>query len=390
MRLLDAVFDVLRKAGEPLSPAEIVRQIKSASIQIDANEPLDDESVKVELEHFASDGTESSGIVQTPSGRFTLPSMLDKTIRTGTSFATTAASTMNPITIASSIARANVGAMWTVQDATKEVLRRARRPLSISEMTTVLEAAGVLRGNRSEDESQVRSQLIQDMLQHGRESAFVRVGNNTYALRYHSTESTHPGGVNRSREGVDAPASELGPDVESQSDVDATAPSSDDSQPTGIAGYSRLARDIADATLPDASEQDDLTVLRSIRTLTNQHYERFIVVFLASLGMTDISVINRLRPGELDIHASMSVAAVLDVNFSIQALNWHRDVHGGDIQLLRGGMRIGDHGLVITTSEFQRGAIDEATRKDAIPIATINGKELVKIAKERGAVRVLG
>ena len=53
-------------------------------------------------------------------------------------------------------------------------------------------------------------------------------------------------------------------------------------------------------------------------------------------------------------------------------------------------MRIGDHGLIITTSEFQRGAIDEATRKDAIPIATINGAELVKIAKERGAVRVLG
>ena len=51
MRLLDAAFDVLRKAGEPLSPAEIVRQIKSARIQIDANEPLDDASVKVELEH---------------------------------------------------------------------------------------------------------------------------------------------------------------------------------------------------------------------------------------------------------------------------------------------------------------------------------------------------
>ena len=124
--------------------------------------------------------------------------------------------------------------------------------------------------------------------------------------------------------------------------------------------------------------------------MTNQRFERFIAVFLASLGMTDIKVINRLRPGELDIHASMSVASVMDVNFSIQALNWSRDVHGGDVQLLRGGMRIGDHGLIITTSEFQRGAIDEATRKDALPIATINGTELIKIAKDRGAVRVLG
>ena len=46
MRLLDAAFDVLRRAGEPLSPAEIVRQIKSARIPIDTNEPIDDEFVK--------------------------------------------------------------------------------------------------------------------------------------------------------------------------------------------------------------------------------------------------------------------------------------------------------------------------------------------------------
>ncbi|MYA59917.1 MAG: hypothetical protein F4X40_05085 [Chloroflexi bacterium] len=390
MRLLDAAFDVLRKAGEPLSPAEIVRQIKSARIQIDANEPLDDASVKVELEHLASDGTESSGIVQTPSGRFTLPSMLDKTIRTSTSIATTAASTINPISIASSIARANVGAMWTVQDAVKEVLRRAKRPLSIDEMTTVLEVAGVLRGKRSEDESKVRSQLIQDMLQHGRESTFVRVGNNTYALRYYSAESGSPDRVDREFEAVETSKNDLeAATVPEPEDADTLA-STEAERPTEIAVSSRLARDVADTARLPVSEEDDHNVLRRVRTLTNQRFERFIVVFLASLGMTDIKVINRLRPGELDIHATMSVAEVMEVNFSIQALNWVRDVHGGDIQLLRGGMRIGDHGLIITTSEFQRSAIEEATRKDAIPIATINGAELVKIAKDRGAVRVLG
>ena len=97
-----------------------------------------------------------------------------------------------------------------------------------------------------------------------------------------------------------------------------------------------------------------------------------------------------MRPGELDIHASMDMAEVMDINFSIQALNWHRDVHGGDIQLLRGGMRFGDHGLIITTSDFQRGAIEEANRPGATPIATINGTQLAKIAQSRGAAKVLG
>ena len=186
MRLLDAAFDVLRRAGEPLSPAEIVRQIKSARIPIDTNEPIDDESVMVELEHVAEEGAETLGIVRTPSGRFTLPSMLDRTLRTGTSIATTTASTINPISIASAIAalecRRRCGRYETPP---KEVLSRAKRPLSINEMTTMLRAAGVLKGTRSKDEAEVRSQLIQDMLQHSGESTFVRVGNNTYGLRYY-------------------------------------------------------------------------------------------------------------------------------------------------------------------------------------------------------------
>ena len=384
MRLLDAVFDVLRRAGEPLSPAEIVRQIKFARVPLDTNEPLDDESVKVELEHVPDDGSDTSGIVRTPSGRFTLPALIDRTVRTGTSIATSTASTINPISIASAVARANVGAMWTVQDSAKEVLRRARRPLSITEMTTMLRAAGVLRGTRSDDESQIRSRLIQDMLQHGRESTFVRVGNNTYGLRYFPNADGPIAAAKESEENA-AKVAEI-VEVETEDSTHSNRPSIVDV----VTAPSRLARDISDTVKSAPSPDSDHALLRRIRTLTNQRFERFIVVFLASLGMTDVVVMNRMRPGELDIRASMSVAYVTDVHFSIQALNWHRDVHGGDIQLLRGGMRIGDHGLIITTSEFQRGALDEANRQGAIPIATINGTQLAKIAQERGSAKVLG
>ncbi len=390
MRLLDAVFDVLRRAGEPLSPAEIVRQIKFARVPLDTNEPLDDESVKVELEHVPDDGSDTSGIVRTPSGRFTLPALIDRTVRTGTSIATSTASTINPISIASAVARANVGAMWTVQDSAKEVLRRAKRPLSITEMTTMLRAAGVLRGTRSDDESQIRSRLIQDMLQHGRESTFVRVGNNTYGLRYFPNEGALTGAdesVSSTTESEDKKAQVA---ENAETETEDSTPSNRPSIVNVITTPSRLARDIADTVKSEPSPDSNHALLRRIRTLTNQRFERFIVVFLASLGMTDVVVMNRMRPGELDIRASMSVAHVTDVHFSIQALNWHRDVHGGDIQLLRGGMRIGDHGLIITTSEFQRGALDEANRQGAIPIGTINGTELAKSAKERGAARVLG
>ena len=399
MRLLDAAFDVLRRAGEPLSPTEIVRQIKSARIPIDAKEPIDDESVTVELVHVADEGAEAVGIVRTPSGRFTLPSMLDRTLRTGTSIATTTASTINPISIATAIARSNVGAMWSLQDATKEVLRRARRPLSVDEMTTLLRAAGVLKGTRSKDEAEVRTQLIQDMLQHGGDSAFVRVGNNTYALRYHSAPGVSEGDTEETGDDVSEPTGD-------QSSVDGakpTEPVSAETRPAlkpspqrrggltrTVTAPVRLARSMAEEALSSQVSEADQALLRRIRTLSNQRFERFMVVFLASIGMTDVVVINRLRPGELDIHASMSVADVVDVHFSIQALNWRRDIHGGDVQLLRGGLRIGDHGLIITTSDFQQGALEEANRQGAIPIAMVNGARLAELARERGAAKVLG
>ena len=41
MRLLDAAFDVLGKAGEPLSPAEIFHRIKSANATTSTNDQSD-------------------------------------------------------------------------------------------------------------------------------------------------------------------------------------------------------------------------------------------------------------------------------------------------------------------------------------------------------------
>ena len=299
-------------------------------------------------------------------------------------------------------------------------------------MTTMLRAAGVLKGTRSKDEAEVRSQLIQDMLQHSGESTFVRVGNNTYGLRYYPAESPSP-----LREARGTRASEAS--TQGVPENPSTTPSESPPEsgrmrgsllsikgedvaprPSPIKGGgeqtsslpSREREDVLSFSHPrqrenthplspprerarvrgnrDDTNESDEALLRRISNLSNQRFERFIVVLLASIGMTDVVIINRLRPGELDIHASMDIAEVMDINFSIQALNWHRDVHGGDIQLLRGGMRFGDHGLIITTSDFQRGAIEEANRPGATPIATINGTQLAKISQTRGASKVLG
>jgi len=49
------------------------------------------------------------------------------------------------------------------------------------------------------------------------------------------------------------------------------------------------------------------------------------------------------------------------------------------VQNVRGSLGTHEHGLIITTSDFDKGARDEATRTDATPIALMNGEELVSL-----------
>ena len=104
-------------------------------------------------------------------------------------------------------------------------------------MTTMLRAAGVLKGTRTKDEAEVRSQLIQDMLQHGGESTFVRVGNNTYGLRYHPAETPI------------SPFRKAAPQ---------SPPSRENPQPPPPRGRLRGGTsEVSARAMPDASEQSD-------------------------------------------------------------------------------------------------------------------------------------
>jgi len=49
---------------------------------------------------------------------------------------------------------------------------------------------------------------------------------------------------------------------------------------------------------------------------------------------------------------------------------------------VRGSLGTHDQGLIITTSDFSSGAIEEARRLNAVPVALMNGDELVALLVE--------
>lgn len=49
---------------------------------------------------------------------------------------------------------------------------------------------------------------------------------------------------------------------------------------------------------------------------------------------------------------------------------------------VRGSLGTHEQGLIITTSDFGKGARDEAARPDAVPVALMNGEQLVALLAE--------
>lgn len=52
------------------------------------------------------------------------------------------------------------------------------------------------------------------------------------------------------------------------------------------------------------------------------------------------------------------------------------------MQQVRGSLGAHEQGLIITTSDFSPGARSEAARPDAVPVALMNGEQLVTLLIE--------
>jgi restriction system protein len=61
---------------------------------------------------------------------------------------------------------------------------------------------------------------------------------------------------------------------------------------------------------------------------------------------------------------------------------WQPNVQAPVVQQVRGSLGAHEQGLIITTSDFAKGAIEEANRADATPVALMNGEQLVKLLVE--------
>jgi len=124
-------------------------------------------------------------------------------------------------------------------------------------------------------------------------------------------------------------------------------------------------------------------VKRSLRQqLFEMHpadFEALVGQLLAELGFTDVVVTAKSGDGGIDVRGTLVVGEVIRTNMAVQVKRWKNNVQAPTVQQVRGSLGTHDQGLIITTSDFSSGARKDAARRDATPVALMNGEQLVNL-----------
>lgn len=111
-------------------------------------------------------------------------------------------------------------------------------------------------------------------------------------------------------------------------------------------------------------------------------FEALIVELLAALGFEDVTLTPVSGDGGIDVRGTLVVGDVVRTRMAVQVKRWKSNVQAPTVQQVRGSLGTHEQGLIVTTSDFSKGACAEAERPNAVPVALMNGEQLVRLLAE--------
>ncbi len=125
-------------------------------------------------------------------------------------------------------------------------------------------------------------------------------------------------------------------------------------------------------------------LLQEVRTMDWADFEALVARLLVAIGFEDIEVTNVSGDGGIDVRGTLVVGDVIRTRMAVQAKRWKkgRNVQAPTVQQVRGSLGTHEQGLIITTSDFSKGAQVEAERADAVRVALMNGGQLIELLIE--------
>lgn len=138
-----------------------------------------------------------------------------------------------------------------------------------------------------------------------------------------------------------------------------------------------------DETEKEITWQEEL--LKTLLSIKPDAFERLTQRLLRESGFTQVQVTGRTGDGGIDGKGIMRLSGLLSFHVIFQCKRYKGSVSVSQVRDFRGAM-VGraDKGLLITTGNFTKDAVTEATRDGAPAIDLIDGELLVNKLKELG------
>lgn len=124
-------------------------------------------------------------------------------------------------------------------------------------------------------------------------------------------------------------------------------------------------------------------VIRTLLNMPFDAFERLVQRLLRESGFIQVSVTGRSGDGGIDGKGIMRLAGLLSFHVIFQCKRYQGSVGASQVRDFRGAM-VGraDKGILITTGNFTKDAVREATRDGAPTIDLIDGELLAEKLKE--------
>lgn len=115
-------------------------------------------------------------------------------------------------------------------------------------------------------------------------------------------------------------------------------------------------------------------------------FEFLVADLLQKIGYENVSVTKRSGDKGVDVIANLTVGGITNVKTVIQVKRYGlgNKIDGKIITQLRGSSEVDQRGLVITTSDFQKSAIEESKAPNKMPVSLVNGEKLLELLIKYG------
>ena len=122
---------------------------------------------------------------------------------------------------------------------------------------------------------------------------------------------------------------------------------------------------------------------------TGYEFEDFLKLYLRKLGLDEIQITKRSKDGGIDLKALRNGIGDFSnsdsIEYYIQAKRYKTNkVNVNVLRELKGVIPFGHKGMLITTSEFTKDVINEASNDPSKPVTLVDGKTLLRSCIENG------